>query len=376
MDSKDTVFEKYKRLIKKYYDHENRTSNLSDPTKNNENITQLLNDFMSTLEVVLSLNFFSKNDDFEDINIMCIPFLNIKFYLANLFLKYSRDSKELNSFLKLRQNDLQLSKKNFLDYLELLYNYKLLTNEQSSRYKLFEKNSFSLNEMSLHNVDLSVKRQEKIESYKREKELYKNLKILEQFYDDSTPLKSQKLSLNFDDETMGRIFIDQISLFAINTFNQIESVSIELQTILNTLLSNQKREKVEHNSFNKQSMEDSKKKKDYGYTSRLETLPTRKGKLDFIFKNGVISQPFALIPNRQTLKKNVFKLGHILPTMTVDEYLNYELSTGKLMKSKVIDDFNVEDETDSSESELKKRHWDDWKDENPRGSGNMKSNIG
>ena len=33
-------------------------------------------------------------------------------------------------------------------------------------------------------------------------------------------------------------------------------------------------------------------------------------------------------------------------------------------------------DTEDSEAEEEKRRWDDWKDENPKGAGNMKANIG
>lgn len=67
--------------------------------------------------------------------------------------------------------------------------------------------------------------------------------------------------------------------------------------------------------------------------------------------------------------------------MTVEEYLDYELANGKMLKDEVKDNnpANKDDndsDTEDSEAEEEKRRWDDWKDENPKGAGNMKANIG
>lgn len=60
--------------------------------------------------------------------------------------------------------------------------------------------------------------------------------------------------------------------------------------------------------------------------------------------------------------------------MTVEEWGEYEY---KLMKERETQQQNKttkkpNEESDEEEEEtLKKRNWDDWKDEHPKGSGNM-----
>jgi len=49
------------------------------------------------------------------------------------------------------------------------------------------------------------------------------------------------------------------------------------------------------------------------------------------------------------------------------------------MMKEEVKDVNKESDYESDEddeAQLEKRRWDDWKDENPKGAGNMKANIG
>lgn len=93
-----------------------------------------------------------------------------------------------------------------------------------------------------------------------------------------------------------------------------------------------------------------------------------------------VTQPFTIVKDRQQMTRNVFKPGHSLPTMTIDEYLELEKKRGG-----VLDDSNAnqqssrgleEDDEDCLEAERQKNiRFDLFKDRNPRGWGNT-SNLG
>ena len=69
---------------------------------------------------------------------------------------------------------------------------------------------------------------------------------------------------------------------------------------------------------------------DYGFTTKLESIPKISYQVsDLINKQGKILQPFTITSQRQKLKEKVFGTGQILPSMTVEEYLDYELANGK-----------------------------------------------
>lgn len=90
-------------------------------------------------------------------------------------------------------------------------------------------------------------------------------------------------------------------------------------------------------------------------------------------KSGKPLQPFVLLDKRQELRKGVFKPGHNLPTMSIDEYLEEEKRRGGIIEGggenpqKVVD----EDDLEAADREtMKKREWDEYVEANPKGSGN------
>ena len=91
--------------------------------------------------------------------------------------------------------------------------------------------------------------------------------------------------------------------------------------------------------------------------------------------DGKPMRPFTLLDNRQTLKKNVFRPVHSLPTMTIDEYLEEEKRRGGIIEgggpqSEIRPDPN-EDDLDAADAEtMKARAWDEFVEANPKGSGN------
>jgi hypothetical protein len=90
-----------------------------------------------------------------------------------------------------------------------------------------------------------------------------------------------------------------------------------------------------------------------------------------------VMQSFTLVKGRDTLRKEVFRPGHRLPTMTVEEYLELERRRGGIVdgggpqSGRVVDEQEKEDGTDYDEVEVyKERQLDAFKDEHRRGSGN------
>ena len=186
----------------------------------------------------------------------------------------------------------------------------------------------------------------------------------------------------FDDEVIRLIYIDQLKLFTLKSFNMLESISMELQVLQNRPNSSsnpEQQQQLEQDGKEDNRSRQYTKENDYGFTTKLENKPKLSYQVsDLINKQGKILQPFIITSQRDKLKEKVFGTGQILPSMTVEEYLDYELANGKMMKDEVKDkpkDNEDEDELNEDE-ELEKRQWDDWKDENPKGAGNMKANIG
>ncbi|OAA47760.1 TAP42-like protein [Metarhizium rileyi] len=84
-------------------------------------------------------------------------------------------------------------------------------------------------------------------------------------------------------------------------------------------------------------------------------------------------QPFTLVGSRADLARGVFRPGHNLPTMSIDEYLAEERRRGNILEGGT-DPPKMEVDEDDMEAvdreTYKAREWDDFKDDNRRGAGN------
>lgn len=90
-------------------------------------------------------------------------------------------------------------------------------------------------------------------------------------------------------------------------------------------------------------------------------------------KSGKPLQPFTLMDKRTDLQQGVFRSGHNLPTMTIDEYLEEERRRGGILEGGTRNEVPEPDEDDldkADEETMKARAWDEFKEDNPRGSGN------
>lgn len=86
---------------------------------------------------------------------------------------------------------------------------------------------------------------------------------------------------------------------------------------------------------------------------------------------------------RATFASQVFRPDIAMPTMTLEEFAQLEMSRALSNRSPIrtpaVEDLENIYRNDAAEEEAeddKKRAWDDWKDDNPRGSGNKLVNLG
>lgn len=126
---------------------------------------------------------------------------------------------------------------------------------------------------------------------------------------------------------------------------------------------------------------------------RLDVLPKEDGPV--LSSDGKVLRPFTILPSksgplstRLRLQSEVFRDGHRLPTMTIDEFLDREQERGNVLQgggpstSEAVEqaerDEQAEKEDDTvkgyeeEERGLKKaREWDDYRDAHRKGEGNM-----
>ena len=258
----------------------------------------------------LTLDLFSDNESLKEISTMDLKFLEIP-ALKGLALS------ELNfENSRERLEILKKSRENLLEFLESVERLGLATLNKSK-----------------------PSRQELIMAFKKEKEIQSNIKIL----------KTRN-----DEESQRELFLENIQLQILKSKQLLSSNTMEIDLL----------EKHEE-SLTNEKVKDNSQHSD----SRLEI---KNGPL--LSKEGKILRPFIIRSNRQDLKDKVFKPGHNLPSMTVDEYLTREFERGNFLKGgtqgkteKIIHDMNEEE---LEKKLMKERAWDEFKDDNPKGWGN------
>lgn len=114
-----------------------------------------------------------------------------------------------------------------------------------------------------------------------------------------------------------------------------------------------------------------------GYSERLDPPVAQLlsgGKLGpLLSKDGKPLQPFTLTDRRTQLRQGVFRPGHNLPTMTIEEYLEEERKRGGIIEggnNQPPPEIDEDDMEKADEETMKARAWDEFKEEHPRGSGN------
>ena len=88
-------------------------------------------------------------------------------------------------------------------------------------------------------------------------------------------------------------------------------------------------------------------------------------------KDGKPLRPFTLLDTRESVRRGVFKSGHNLPTMTIDEYLEEERRRGGIIEGGGAESGRKpepdEDNYERADQEtMKAREWDEFTEENPK----------
>lgn len=345
----------------------------ADSAEFQQKVTQLLTEFRLVQSIVDGLSLFSDNEQLREINTPYLSFATLPYYAACLYMRSLADASgaydEKDKFQNKPEN-LQRAKVMLAAYLNQLESFGgVLLELQKKTLDSFEKSyDPSVEELLGQNKNPVQKRAEKIENFKAEKALKGKLQILEGYYEKNSTDDDEDALLSLDEEVVRAIYIDQLRLFAINAFDNLESIAMELQ-VLKQRPAFESRQKTQDTRERLSALDST------GYTSRLERNPAAPTHIsELLSRQGKILRPFTITRNKQELREKVFGTGQTLPSMTVEEYLDYELANGKMAKEEEKKD--DESESDDSDEELRKREWDDWKDENPRGSGNMKANLG
>lgn len=187
-------------------------------------------------------------------------------------------------------------------------------------------------------------------------------------------LSENPSALQNDDSALRALYLAELSLYTHQTFHALDLIAQELK-----LIALAPPNPVPDPAALEQDYRARTGQATDSYSSRLDppiSQLLRNGNAGPILsKDGKPLKPFTLLDSRQRLRDGVFRPDHNLPTMTIDEYLAEEERRGGIIEGggeqsglpKEVD----EDDLRTADMEtMKAREWDEFKEDNPKGSGN------
>lgn len=243
--------------------------------------------------------------------------------------------------------------------------YALLSRPDARLYQSFKEDR--VNFRIVHdNAGLEARRNTKIKRFQEEKVLKARLKLL----------REQSQSLNVDDEVIRDLYTAELNLYVHQAFQSLDLISQE-RAVLASMPSQPDHTRAPDQRPNSDTRQNGKFADSYTErldpSSLLQSSRPHKGILD---SAGRPLQPFTLTTNSRTqMAKNVFRPGHSLPTMSIDEYLEEERKRGGIIDGggnagEQTVEPDEDDEKAQDAATMKAREWDEFVEANPKGAGN------
>lgn len=307
--------------------------------------------FEQAMDITESLSLFSDNETIDEVATVNLKYLLIPAYLANIALSAECGPDRLGTLTR--------ADRLFRQFFERILAYKL--GNAAIEQSLNSSDPIA----SSHNASRSLEgaaqmRYEKIERYKKLKSLDSKLDELE---------RRLKSGQEIDDEVSRDYYLHLLDKWIESSFDSFER-EVKIALLF-------ERNRPIHDSI----------------PAAAQKAPEQPNSS----KRQI--QPFTIV--RDEAQKHVFGLGYPShPTVTVDQFISKKIQDGDLafnahreiyanslqryaekpnLRREQEEEFNAQndskDDKDDSEELERKRRWDEFKDENPRGSGN-RHNMG
>ncbi|KAI9732108.1 MAG: hypothetical protein M1834_004204 [Cirrosporium novae-zelandiae] len=318
-----------------------------------ESLQSAISTFEECQKVTAEISLFSQNEHIEDVSSSDIQYHLIDFYIAELVLKRVGPN---------RQAILLQAQASYERFLRLLDSYDILSQNDRRLFERFleDRGGFLLSATSDH----TARRNTKITRFKEEQTLKSKLEFLEQ----------NPTALQNDETVLRELYLTEIHLRTNQAFGQLDLISQELQMLASApSIPSQQQNYGEDDQRRRQQTSQNT------YSERLDAPISQlmaSGKAGPILdKNGKPLKPFTILDNRAQLRKGVFRPGHNLPTMTIDEYLEEERRRGGIIEgggeqSGMQPEPDEDNIKKADQETMKAREWDDFKDSHPKGAGN------
>ncbi|KAF2739076.1 type 2A phosphatase-associated protein 42 [Polyplosphaeria fusca] len=242
-------------------------------------------------------------------------------------------------------------------FLKLLDSYDVLSKSDARLLEAYaeDREQFTATQAR----DAAARREAKIARFRAEMELKRKLEYLRQ---------NPKLAEQ-DEQVVRELHLTNIAFMVHQTFQSLESMAQELH-IISLAPSAPPQDPTAPTPDDRQNG-----RRSDNYSDRLDTPSGSKFSGPILDSSGKPLRPFTLLDTRQRLQKGVFRPDHNLPTMTIDEYLEEEKRRGGIIEgggeqSGIRPEVDEDDLDKADEETMKARAWDEYTEDNPKGSGN------
>ncbi|CAK7215311.1 Type 2A phosphatase-associated protein 42 [Sporothrix eucalyptigena] len=402
------------------------------PTSYGEAVNEALATYAECGRRVDQLALFSTNESVEDISTAHLPYLLVPFRIAELSLKLPTAQPGPTE----RRAVLKQARDAYERFLHHLDGYGLLTAQNKKLLELYTEDSIHFSTLgSLGSgggigsgmaglADPAARRNAKIAAFRAEKELRTKLEVLRQRQDQRRELsRRRKLRMreqeaddgedktgdevalppaenddededeDEDDEEARKLHLAAIFYSAHMAFQGLEGINVEDDILAKApvpfmpgpnataggLGDNRQWQNENDGGSSSTRVDDLYATGNTPVLRRLQsalgTAPTWSGNGPLLTKEGKPKQPFTILGSRAEMARNVFRPGHNLPTMSIDEYLEEERRRGGIIEgggpSSGIPPVPDEDNYEKADEEtMKARAWDEFVEANPKGAGN------
>ncbi|KAK9456157.1 TAP42-like protein [Dipodascopsis uninucleata] len=354
--------------------------NLSNGSASDE-YQKLLRDAIAAFETAKikleNMLLFSTNETAEDITTKEIPYLALDYYLATLVDRIK------STVIPARRPTVLRAKALYLSFLSLCDSYELLDRQSAKLLHQIQDTPITTPIYASANAqrysDPASMRNAKIAKFKKERALEQQIAELDLRRRERGAGNTQDADEdNGDDEVARNLYFKQIELLVGKAFDALQGLDMELQ-ILERAASQPQQSGPEQDP-QQTSDERGRRRDDDNYSERVDPSLSVLNSAPILTSDGKVNRPFTIVSSREQTRQKVFGPGYVLPTMTIDEYLEEERRRGNIIEgggaqSEIMPEKDDDNEAAADRETYRLREWDKFTEANPRGSGNT-MNLG
>ena len=364
-------------------------------SRTHEPLVEALTIFETLQEQIQRASIFSANESLSDIQTSSLPLISVEYHMAKACLQLrtiSSTSRHSNV-------------KKGIELLHLFLNRSdsfegILESSAQQQYQHFLEQSEETEETeeastgSSHRTPLSSSRDEKIARYKRCKEIKQQIARMNAQLSQRNRLDledHEDLDGHDQDSLLRSLYIHELNEFAFDAIEELYSSHLELQMLQMAAKMEQDREEMGRHRQSDNSREHGRNSGQAGMLMRPPLNdPNRKMKMTQVLQDPVTGE---LIFKKQAVQSQVFRPSWNQPTMSLEDLGEREVKDAmeREARQKISEEKSknaprryeylvrdgMEDDANLVDASAKlDRDWDDWKAENPKGSGNKMGDVG